>query len=165
MQGTRPLGLDSHVPAKHNLHTRPRHVPLYPSIERQAHKHGRSRPPQAVSINDLLATIDVVEYVSPRKPSRSSGDSLTMTRLGRVMSIDSQGLITMEPLVEEEEDVFMAEDVVEERVPCSSILSIIECDVSERQDTGPSNPHGEHAHTIYRVLKPLQDGVWTGRST
>lgn len=53
-------------------------------------------------------------------------------------------------------ELLVASEASEETVPCSSLIRIIECDLSQRQDT-VGNPHGEHAHSVWRVLHPNQE--------
>ncbi|MEW5309251.1 MAG: hypothetical protein WDW38_001150 [Sanguina aurantia] len=37
----------------------------------------------------------------------------------------------------------------------SQICRVLESSYSQRQDRGPSNPHGEHAHDVYEILDQL----------
>lgn len=37
----------------------------------------------------------------------------------------------------------------------SQICRVLESSYSQRQDRGPSNPHGEHAHDVYEIFDQL----------
>lgn len=46
-------------------------------------------------------------------------------------------------------------------VPAASILRTLDHEYSQRQDRS-SNPHGEHAHDVYKILDELGGGVYRG---
>ncbi|PNH01726.1 hypothetical protein TSOC_012377 [Tetrabaena socialis] len=46
-------------------------------------------------------------------------------------------------------------------VAAGSVRRMLECEFSQRQDRD-GNPHGEHAHDVYRLLQPPSPGVYRG---
>ena len=45
-------------------------------------------------------------------------------------------------------------------VPAALMIRIVPADYSQRQDRGPSNPHGEHAHDIWQVGGFIWRAYW-----
>lgn len=63
--------------------------------------------------------------------------------------------VELEVLVEEGEGFWAHDYTPPEVVPLDSVIRIVPADYGQRQDQGPSNPHGEHAHEVWLPLQQL----------
>ncbi|KAG2493332.1 hypothetical protein HYH03_008467 [Edaphochlamys debaryana] len=110
-------------------------------------------PPGAVAVIEW----DVVEYELPAG-ERREGATLG---LGKVEKVE-EGRVTVWPLEEEAEEEWVeSHDARLQELPPSAIRRVLDFDLSQRQDR-ESNPHGEHAHDVYRLLNPPSQGVYRG---
>lgn len=97
---------------------------------------------------------DIVEYVLPKPIGEAT------LGIGRVEKV-GQEHVTLMPL-EEEDDVWVEPHEGQAvAVAPGALLRVMESDLSQRQDR-ESNPHGEHAHDVYRLLAPPSGAVYRG---
>ncbi|KAG2450544.1 hypothetical protein HYH02_005045 [Chlamydomonas schloesseri] len=105
---------------------------------------------------------DVVEYLLPRP---LGGATLG---LGRVEALEADaGRVTLAPLeLEPDDEEWWAEshDAQPQVLPAACVVRILEVEFSQRQDR-EGNPHGEHAHDVYRLLSPAAPDVYRGPHT
>lgn len=108
---------------------------------------------------------DVVEYLVPCTAGPQSPGPSQRRRLGKVTKIQEDG-VEVEPLVEEEEGVWVADETcpAPQLVPSSCLVTVVAAELGQRQDRGPSNPHGEHAHDIWQVSQPLHLEIYRGEA-
>ncbi|PNW80635.1 hypothetical protein CHLRE_07g325714v5 [Chlamydomonas reinhardtii] len=105
---------------------------------------------------------DVVEY---RLPQPLGGATLG---LGRVEEMELEaGRVTLAPLeLEPDDEEWWAEshDTQPQVLPAACVVRVLEVEFSQRQDR-EGNPHGEHAHDVYRLLSPATPGLYRGPRT
>ncbi|KAG2440910.1 hypothetical protein HXX76_003763 [Chlamydomonas incerta] len=105
---------------------------------------------------------DVVEY---RLTRPLGGATLGV---GRVEAVEPEaGRVTLAPLeLEPDDEEWWAEshDAQPQVLPAACVVRVLEVEFSQRQDR-EGNPHGEHAHDVYRLLSPATPGVYRGPRT
>ncbi|KAG1655674.1 hypothetical protein FOA52_011802 [Chlamydomonas sp. UWO 241] len=142
------------------------------SYGRHPHTHAHSGgSASTLALQDLIEW-DIVEYCIQAEGAGDEGggggrgaEGAVVVRLGKVETI-SDSSVELEPLVEEEDGVWVADasSPSRVRVPGGSLLRVVDADYGQRQDkVGPGNPHGEHAHEVWQVKVPLPPGIYKGR--
>ncbi|GAB4819576.1 hypothetical protein N2152v2_006622 [Parachlorella kessleri] len=105
---------------------------------------------RAVLASSALSLVewDVVVY--------DSGDGAA---IGRIAQLRSDAAV-IDRLEEEGESLWAVSDRVDE-IPLQQVRCVLEADYMQLCDPDRiSNPHGEHAYEVFRLLQAVPPGVW-----